>query len=358
MAAKASHPSPDAPKAQSGAHYLKRRRKWVPGSSLRDAPGMGGVHAALSSFRHTPPMNADALFAQWVAHLRDERRFAANSVEAYERDVGAFLDFLAGHLGGEVRAGELAALEPRDLRAYLAHRRSGPDALSERSVARALAAIRGFFRYLDRRHGISNARLSLVRGPKPKPALPRPVSEKAARALIEEAEASAAEPWIGARDAALITLLYAAGLRISEALALTGAHHPLPSTLRVAGKGGKERVVPMLDAAREAVSRYVAACPYALTSDAPLFRGARGGPLSPRIAQELMARLRGALGLPSSATPHALRHAFATHLLAAGGDLRAIQELLGHESLSTTQRYAAVDAEKILSAYRAAHPRA
>jgi integrase/recombinase XerC len=301
---------------------------------------------------------AAALHAEWVAYIRDERRFADNSVEAYERDVGAFLDFLGGHLGGDVSAAALASLEPRDLRAYLAFRRTGPDALSDRSLSRALAAIRSFFRYLDRRRGIANARLSLVRGPKLKQSLPRPVSEKAAHALIAEAEASAEEPWIGARDAALITLLYAAGLRISEALALTGADHPLPDSLRVLGKGGKERLVPMLPAAREAIARYAALCPFVLTAADPLFRGARGGPLSPRIVQALMERLRAHLGLPASATPHALRHAFATHLLANGGDLRAIQDLLGHESLSTTQRYAAVETEKIFAAYRAAHPRA
>ena len=305
-----------------------------------------------------PMADASALFSEWIAHLRDERRFAANSVEAYERDVGAFIDFLGQHLGGAVSGKDLASLEPRDLRAYLAFRRSVPDALSDRSLSRALAAIRGFFRWLDRRKGLANARLSLVRGPKLKPTLPRPVAEKAAAALIDEAEAAAGEPWIGARDAALITLLYASGLRISEALALTGADRPLPEALRVRGKGDKERIVPMLPAAREAIERYVTACPHALGRDEPLFRAVRGGAYTPRMAQALMAQLRARLGLPSSATPHALRHAFATHLLANGGDLRAIQDLLGHESLSTTQRYAAVEAEKIFAAYRAAHPRA
>jgi integrase/recombinase XerC len=303
-------------------------------------------------------MTAAALLAQWIDHLRDERRFAANSVEAYQRDVAAFLGFLSGHLGGEPSIGDLAALEPRDLRAYLAHRRQGPEALSDRSISRALAAIRGFFRFLERRHGLVNARLALVRGPKLKRLLPRPVSEDAALALIADAENSAALPWLGARDAALITLLYAAGLRISEALALTGADRPLPESLRVVGKGGKERLVPILAAAREAVEHYAGLCPFALTKDAPLFRAARGGALSPRMAQALMATLRGRLGLPSSATPHALRHAFATHLLAHGADLRAIQELLGHESLSTTQVYTAVEAENILRTYRTAHPRA
>ena len=302
--------------------------------------------------------NAAALLTQWIAHLRDERRFADNSVEAYERDVAAFLGFLSGHLGGEPSARDLADLEPRDLRAYLAYRRQGLDALSDRSISRALAAIRSFYRYLERRHGVANARLALVRGPKLKATLPRPVSEAAARNLISEAGDAAAQEWIGARDAALMTLLYAAGLRISEALALTGADMPLPEALRVVGKGGKERIVPLLTAAREAVERYAELCPYALTEDAPLFRASRGGAMSPRMAQAVMATLRGRLGLPSSATPHALRHAFATHLLANGGDLRAIQDLLGHESLSTTQRYTSVEAQKILQLYRRAHPRA
>ncbi|HYD89682.1 MAG TPA: tyrosine recombinase XerC [Vitreimonas sp.] len=301
---------------------------------------------------------ATVLLSAWIAHLRDERRFAANSVEAYERDVAAFLGFLAQHLGGEPGAQDLATLEPRDLRAYLAFRRQGPDALADRSISRALAAIRSFYRYLERRHGLANARLALVRGPKLKRSLPRPVSEAAAENLIAEAGDIASQDWIGARDAALITLLYAAGLRISEALALTGADLPLPEMLRVTGKGGKQRIVPLLAVARDAVARYAELCPYALTKDAPLFRASRGGALSPRMAQDLMQRLRGRLGLPSSATPHALRHSFATHLLANGGDLRAIQDLLGHESLSTTQAYASVEAKKILQLYRRAHPRA
>ena len=303
-------------------------------------------------------MHAAALLQTWIAHLRDERRFAANSVEAYERDVAAFLGFLQGHLGSEPSSQDLASLEPRDLRAYLAHRRQGPDALADRSISRALAAIRSFYRYLERRHDVANARLALVRGPKLKRPLPRPVSEGAARDLIVEAKDTASQEWVGARDAALITLLYAAGLRISEALALHGGDLPLPEMLRVVGKGGKERIVPLLPAAREAVERYAELCPYALTEDAPLFRAIRGGALSSRMAQDLMQRLRGRLGLPSSATPHALRHAFATHLLANGGDLRAIQDLLGHESLSTTQTYASVEAKKILQLYRRAHPRA
>jgi integrase/recombinase XerC len=301
---------------------------------------------------------ASTLLAQWTAHLREERRFSENSVAAYQRDVSAFLGFLSGHLGGEPGARELAELEPRDLRAYLAHRRQGSEALSDRSISRALAAIRSFYRFLERRHGVKNARLSLVRGPKLKRSLPRPVSESAARNLIAEATATGAGDWQGARDAALLTLLYAAGLRISEALALNGGDLPLPEVLRVRGKGAKERVVPLLAAARQAVGRYVEICPFAMDEHAPLFRASRGGAFSPRMAQALMERLRIGLGLPSSATPHALRHAFATHLLANGADLRAIQDLLGHESLSTTQTYTSVEAQKILQSYRRAHPRA
>lgn len=303
-------------------------------------------------------MTAAALFAQWVVHLRDERRFAANSVEAYQRDVAAFLGFLTDHLGHAASTADLATLEPRDLRGYLAFRRQGAEPLGDRSISRALAAIRSFYRYLERRHGIANPRLSLVRGPKLKRSLPRPVSEQAAVALIAEAEAARDAPWVGARDAALITLIYASGLRISEALALSGADHPLPDMLRVRGKGAKERVVPVLGAAREAVARYAALCPFALTPGEPLFRAVRGGAMSARMAQAVMSSLRERLGLPASATPHALRHAFATHLLTNGGDLRAIQDLLGHESLSTTQAYTGVDAKKILQTFRAAHPRA
>jgi integrase/recombinase XerC len=305
-----------------------------------------------------PAEPGSGLLSSWTAYLADERRFSPHTVEAYGRDVAAFLGFLVEHLGEEPSIAALAALEPQDLRAYLAFRRQGDQPLKDRSLSRALAAIRAFYRWLEKRRGVENARIGLVRGPRLKQALPRPVSEQAAFALINEAELDNETPWIAARDVALITLLYAAGLRISEALSLTGADHPLPETLRILGKGGKTRLAPILPAARDAVSAYVRACPYPIAGDAPLFRGAKGGALSPRIAQALMARLRGRLGLPDSATPHALRHSFATHLLAGGGDLRTIQELLGHASLSTTQRYADVDSEGLIAAYTAAHPRA
>ena len=300
----------------------------------------------------TPALEASVL---WTEHLATERRFSPLSVEAYRRDVVQFLGFLTDHLGAMPTLGDMGSLEPQDLRAYLAHRRN--EGLADRSVMRALAAIRAFYNWLERRCGVANARIKLVRGPRLRSTLPRPVSEIDARAMLTETAPENAG-WIAARDAAVLTLLYAAGLRISEALALKGGDLPLPRTLRITGKGGKERVVPILDAAREAVDRYAALCPFALDRDAPLFRGARGGELSPRIIQERVAQLRARLSLPESTTPHALRHAFATHLLAYGGDLRVIQELLGHESLSTTQKYADVEAARVFDAYRSAHPRA
>ena len=301
---------------------------------------------------------AEEALLRWAVMLRDERRFSPRTVEAYARDGRAFLAFLQEHLGETPTLALIGSLTPQDLRAYLAFRRQGEERLGDRSVARALAALRSFFAFLDRRHGVNTARLALVRGPRVKPGLPRPVSESAAAALLEEAEEQDAAPWIAARDAAVLTLLYGCGLRISEALSLTGADATLPAQLRIVGKGGKTRLTPTLPAAQEAVRQYAALCPFPLGAGEPLFRGEKGGPLSARIIQRLMERLRARLGLPPTATPHALRHACATHLLSAGGDLRAIQDLLGHASLSTTQAYAGVDAERLEAAYRKAHPRA
>jgi integrase/recombinase XerC len=300
---------------------------------------------------------AETARQDWIASLTGEKRFSPRTAEAYGRDVAAFLGFLQDHLGEVVLLESLGSLRPGDLRAYLAFRRQGPEPLADRSRARALAAIRAYFRFLERRYGVANAKLVVVRGPRLKATLPRPVSVEAADALIDAAEDDAQEPWIGARDAALIGLLYAGGLRISEALGLTGANHPLPEALRITGKGGKQRIVPTLPVVRDAISAYGALVPFAFSRDGPLFFGAKGGPMGPRAAQRLMARLRAVLGLPDSATPHALRHACATHLLAAGGDLRAIQDLLGHASLSTTQRYAGVDPAGLLAVYTKAHPR-
>jgi integrase/recombinase XerC len=294
---------------------------------------------------------------QWLDYLALEKRFAANTLDAYARDVDAFLGFQQGHHGGALTLDHLTKLTASDFRAYLARRRMDEKALCDRSVARALAAIRSYFRFLERKCGLVNSDIGFVRGPRLKPPAPRPVSETSAFDLIDlSSEADIA--WIGARDQAVLTLLYGCGLRISEALGLDGSHADLPQTLIIKGKGNKTRIVPTLPVAREAVRAYVAACPFSIEAEGPLFRGARGGPLRARLVQGLMARLRGGLGLPLTATPHALRHAFATHLLQAGGDLRAIQELLGHASLSTTQRYTEIDPTFMMASFTAAHPRA
>ena len=293
----------------------------------------------------------------WQAWLSLEKRFAVNTVLAYGRDVDAFLGFLSGHNGAPFALNDLAELKASDIRAYLARRRASDQPLTDRSVARALASIRSFFQFLDRRRGLSNAEVNFVRGPRLKPPAPRPVSENSAFDLIEMAS-DATTPWIAARDSAVLTLLYGCGLRISEALGLTGSDATLPQTLIMKGKGGKTRIVPTLPAARDAIADYARQCPFHMDATTPLFFGARGGPLSARVVQLAMSKMRGSLGLPSTATPHALRHAFATHLLQAGGDLRAIQELLGHASLSTTQRYTEVNPAFMMSAFMAAHPRA
>jgi integrase/recombinase XerC len=295
----------------------------------------------------------------FLAYLADERRASPRTVETYARCVGAYLSFLDRHRGETLSAGALGEVSAADVRAYLASRRRGDAPLSPRSLAQALSAMRSFHGWLDRRLGISNAAIAQVRSPRLPPSVPRPVTEDQARGLLDETEAdSNAAAWALARDRAVLTLLYGCGLRISEALSLTRADAPVPETLRIKGKGSKTRIVPVLAAVRDAVAGYVAALPFALAPEEPLFRAARGGPLTPRHVQALVQRLRGRLGLPKNATPHALRHSFATHLLGAGADLRSIQELLGHASLSTTQKYAAVDAERLLSAYAKAHPRA
>ncbi len=314
----------------------------------------------------TSDMPAATLLTAYLTHLRARGR-AVRTQEAYGRDLEAFLRFLTEHLGSAPDLPELATLRAQDVRAYLAFRRAATpghtDALSDRSLARALAAIRGFFRYLEDAHGVQNAALRQVRGPKPARRIPRPVSVDVAQMLIDLAGQADddAPAWIAARDAAVLALLYGAGLRIAEALSLSGTDAPggvLRDPLRITGKGGKMRLVPVLPATANAVARYVAACPFSLSPDRALFRGVKGGPLNARIIQRKMEDWRGRLGLPASATPHALRHAFATHLLANGADLRAIQDLLGHADLSTTQTYAEVDAARLLSAYDIAHPRA
>ncbi|MDB5446899.1 MAG: integrase/recombinase XerC [Phenylobacterium sp.] len=297
--------------------------------------------------------------ALWLEHLANERRASPRTLEAYGFAAARYIAFLERHRGEAVTVPALAEVTAGEVRAWLAHLRSGKHPLSPRSLSQALSAIRTFHRFLDRRLDAPNAAIALVRGPKVKPGAPRPVSEDQAHGLLAEPGLDPdREDWEAARDQAVLTLLYGCGLRISEALSLKRRDAPLGPELRITGKGSKTRIVPVLPAVRDAVDAYLAELPFVVEPDAPLFRAKRGGPLSPRHVQATVQILRGRLGLPSSATPHALRHSFATHLLGAGADLRAIQELLGHASLSTTQRYTEVDAARLLSAYANAHPRA
>jgi len=307
------------------------------------------------------PVTGSGALEAWLGYLAQERRASPRTLESYRYGVATYLAFLEQHLGEAVTLDSLRAVSAADVRAFLAARREGDGdgGLAPRSLSQNLSAVRSFHQWLDRRMGVVNDAIALVRGPKIKATVPRPVSEDQARGLLREAAGDAAlEPWEAARDAAVLTLLYGCGLRISEALSLTRGDAPLGETLRITGKGGKTRIAPVLPAVREAVDLYVNQAPFALSPELPLFRARRGGALSPRHMQATMAKLRGALGLPDRATPHALRHSFATHLLGAGADLRSIQELLGHASLSTTQKYTAVDAAGLMAAYAKAHPRA
>ena len=306
-----------------------------------------------------PQLSADEALAAWLEHLAHERRLSPRTLEAYGHIGRLYLAFLQRHRGEAPDLADLGGVTPAELRAHLAERRSGDRPLNARSISQTLSAIRTFHAFLDRRCGVPAPQLALVRGPRVKASLPRPVSEDQARGLMQECGADPdAAPWEAARDRAVLTLLYGCGLRISEGLALTRADAPLPEALRITGKGGKTRLAPVLPAVRDAVDAYLALQPFPLAPGDALFRARRGGPLSPRHVQATVQRLRGRLGLPASATPHALRHSFATHLLGAGADLRSIQELLGHASLSTTQKYTAVDATRLLDAYASAHPRA
>jgi integrase/recombinase XerC len=298
---------------------------------------------------------------RWRAFLGSERRMSPKTVEAYARDTSQFLAFLAEHLGGKVTLARLIKLTPADVRAFMASRRA--DGIGSRSLMRALAGMRSFTRFLEREGKGRVSALSAVRAPKIAKTLPKPIAVSAAKQLADVDLRAGEEraPWILARDAAVLALLYGSGLRISEALGLARKEMPAPGkgdAVTVTGKGNKQRMVPVLPQVLGLIADYVKLCPHDLPADGPLFVGALGGALSPRIVQLAMARLRGALGLPETATPHALRHSFATHLLARGGDLRAIQELLGHASLSTTQIYTAIDAERLMDVYRSAHPRA
>ena len=302
------------------------------------------------------PALRDAL-GDWLAACKGIDGAAANTLLAYEGDVTEFLDFMARHHGGPQGIAALTRIGLPEMRAWMAAMRGR--SVGARSLARKLSGVKSFYRWLAAREGFDASAVLAMRAPKyPRP-LPRPLSPDAARAALEQvagAPDTTAE-WVAARDAAVLTLLYGCGLRISEALALDGNDLPLGASLRVTGKGGRERIVPVIAPAREAVARYARLCPYAATAGEPLFRGVRGGRLSPRQVQRAMARTRQTLGLPATATPHAMRHSFATHLLNAGGDLRAIQELLGHASLSTTQGYTAVETTRLLEVYERSHPR-
>ena len=301
-------------------------------------------------------MDGAGAFQVWREQMVHVRRLSPRTVEAYTHDVGDFLSFLQQHRGETVDLDALKDVSAADVRGWLATRRE--DGLGPRGVARAVSALRTFFMFLQKQGLVENLAVRRVRPPKLPPGVPKPVSVDGAQALIDEAEILGHEPWVAARNVAVLTLLYGAGLRISEALGLNRGALPLSEAIVITGKGNKQRVVPVLPEAREAIDAYVKLCPYGGGRQDPVFYGARGKRLNPRIVQGLMQHLRRALGLPESATPHALRHAFATHLLAAGGDLRAIQELLGHASLSTTQRYTAVDETLLLKVYERAHPRA
>ncbi len=302
-----------------------------------------------------------AEIGRWLAYLGSERRMSPKTLEAYERDVGQFLAFLADHLGGPPGLKGLAKLTPADVRAFMASRRAG--GAGNRTLMRSLAGTRSFARFLERDGKGKVGALAAIRTPKLARSLPKPLAIKDAKRMTETdlREGDSRAPWIAARDAAVLGLLYGSGLRIAEALSLKREQAPRPNTgdaITVTGKGNKARMVPVLPQVAKLIADYIALCPLDLPPDGPLFVGARGGPLLPRIVQLAMVRLRGALGLPDTATPHALRHSFATHLLARGGDLRSIQELLGHASLSTTQIYTAVDSERLLEVYATAHPRA
>jgi integrase/recombinase XerC len=298
--------------------------------------------------------SAETLVRDWLASLAHERRASPHTLRAYGDDLARFLAFLNGHVGGEIDTGALAALSTADIRAFVTLRRS--EGLGGRGVQRALAAIRSFFRWLAREDILDNPAPRALRSPRTPRTLPRPLSVRDAARVLEDAGENDVE-WLGARDVALLTLLYGAGLRISEALSLKRGDVPLGDGLSIVGKGRKERVVPVLPVIARAVETYAEQCPFAGAPNTPLFLSRRGKPMSAREAQALMQKLRGRLGLSERATPHALRHSFATHVLAGGGDLRSVQELLGHASLSTTQAYTQVETSKLMEIYKNAHPR-
>lgn len=300
------------------------------------------------------PAATEAL-ATFLSQMTALRGAAKNTAEAYQADILGFLAFITQHTAAPQGLNALKAITVQDMRAWMAFERGR--GVGARSLARSLSAVKSFYAWLAEREGFEPTAVLSTRAPKFHNKLPRPLTKDAAVKVLDNLEIQATEAWIGARDVAVVTLLYGCGLRISEALGLKGRDAPLADVLRIKGKGGKQRIVPVISAAREAVDAYATLCPHPSEPDIALFRGVRGGALNPRLIQKVMERSRLQLGLPATATPHAMRHSFATHLLGAGGDLRAIQELLGHASLSTTQAYTAVDTAHLMDVYERAHPR-
>ena len=301
------------------------------------------------------PEATRSLLSEWLAELSAVQGVAANTIASYERDVAGFFSFLSGYWEGAAAPENLKKVGIKDMRAWMAHCRNR--GLSSRSLARALSAVKNFYRWFADRSEFDPEAVLATRSPKVNGRLPRPLAKDAAKSVIDFVGDSASEGWVAARDEAVLTLMYGCGLRVSEALSLTRGALPVGDTLRIRGKGGKERVVPVLPAARQAVEAYARLCPFSLGDEAALFVGVRGAPLNQRTVRSVMEKARKSLGLPETATPHALRHSFATHLLEASSDLRAIQELLGHASISTTQAYTGVDRARLADVYRKAHPR-
>jgi integrase/recombinase XerC len=341
----------------TGVNFGRNARLSMPAHSA-PMPNTVDTEAFLAVLPAAPDLRAR--IGAWLRHLGLERRLSPHSLDAYGRDVRQFLSFLAARFDAPPTVADFVRLAPADLRAFLARRRA--DGVEGRSLLRALASLRSLARYLEREGAGRASAFSAIRAPRIARSLPKPlgVSEAKAMTHTQIRDGEARDPWILARDAAVLALLYGAGLRISEALSIRRRDAPVGAieSVTIVGKGRKTRGAPVIAPVRAEIENYLSLCPYALKPEGPLFVGAKGGPLSPRIIQLTVERLRGALGLPDSATPHALRHSFATHLLGRGGDLRTIQELLGHASLSTTKIYTAVDSARLMEAYRAAHPRA
>lgn len=312
-----------------------------------------------TAFDTTSLPNLDAgtaiIITRWRRYLETERRVSVHTLAAYGRDIGTFFAFISEYKGCAITPESLAKMQVRDFRAFLAQRRG--QGLSAASTARTLSSVRNLYRYLARAEAIENDAIDAIQAPKVPHRIPRPLSEEAARSTLETLADFADEDWVAARDIAVVSLLYGCGLRISEALSLNGGDIPRTDTMRITGKRGKERVVPVLPVIRRAIDDYVGKCPYVLAPDSPLFVGKRGGRLSPRIIQTAMQKVRAALALPDTATPHAMRHSFATHLLSRGGDLRTIQELLGHSDLKATQVYTEVDSARLRDVYDQAFKR-